>query len=1170
MRKVRTVVACLAAAVIASAGPAFAQMRQISGSVTDATGRPLSGITVTAEQIDTSECCTKVANVRSQSDGVFLLEVPPGVYAVAADPPPPRGLARARVDVRTAAASGIALRVPSGPAPFVADDSPKAPLIQLGTPNDDGETTVTGSAGSVPGGTYVIVIALRSGIISTVQAAADGSFETRLRAPRGTWVMMKHDPIGTTYRRIVLETQGGEGSPAPLAGTLLRVADPPGPKGLSFGDEGTLPGNHRWRVEGTIDKARLQPGDRLTANVRFVLESPAIADLERIPLSAHLLLERLAGSDVLGPRARSFFTSNLMTPTGFPIEKGENYSEQNSGFARFDVVRVSPGRAEGSFPISFTVSSALSTGHYRAAMRFFLETRIPSAPRSPHITIDKPSRQPPNFAYLPLVTVGDPLPPRLPVMLLANQIGNATQGIRAIDDYSAFGLASRIALQSDTLVIPRTDIATGLPVRYRFEPYLPWVSVGDRGIPPDPPIVPFRLPSGGLTVRIEKPSGATETIGPAPFLQARTRTIVDRHGVALTPGGSGGSVTEPYELSTMDPRFEIAFDEEGLHRIRLEMTVEDERGITWSGGGTYPLHVARELWIDSGILPGTPFIVGNRPHLGGVLYPPMAADIEFRLRFAPASEAGKLVDRTLRTRSNRFGAFLIPESFTFTEPGEYRIDAIAAARDADGRAWAGTRTWGGVVAEAESTVIAHGQRGIDDLPRPRPQWFFRSQTGSPMGPTHVFLPFHSGDVAWMERRDSTQPMITFQDPAGLLLSRVKPSIFMPRDFDDDAAIGEAPLLIGRRDGVDGHVEPARNDLWGYSYRSIQRPFVRVREEISDQSCNGCYWRFREHYAAQAGVGRDGDLPNDFKFQFGGVVLRGPAIGRPVYAAYASLFILVRDSEERGGTRVFPPFQGNGGGPSGGPLFTLRGRDIDLFFHPTGVRPGTILHAGDTASFAGYSAPTLPSKIEIAVSSPSGAQRTIKGQANKIGYFYDPGQNFTVSEPGVWKAKVKIVFDGQLGFGGQVEPPYPAGDALGSREGEFYFYVVDGQSSPLEIAAMPQFVRPVEGPITFRITPPAGLRNAEMTYTTVMPGFILEEGKSSTLTYTYDAPRLAKDFPNLDLFDADGFAGVDTITMSFLVSGTDAAGARRHFARQIVLQGEELQMPDQKARPRRRP
>lgn len=87
-----------------------------------------------------------------------------------------------------------------------------------------------------------------------------------------------------------------------------------------------------------------------------------------------------------------------------------------------------------------------------------------------------------------------------------------------------------------------------------------------------------------------------------------------------------------------------------------------------------------------------------------------------------------------------------------------------------------------------------------------------------------------------------------------------------------------------------------------------------------------------------------------------------------------------------------------------------------------------------------------------------------------------------------------------------------------------------------------------------------------------PGGITLSTQTSALTYTYDAQKLAKDFPNLDLHDSDGFAGVDTITISFLLSGTDATGVRRHFARQIVIQGEELQMPEQKETftpPRRR-
>jgi hypothetical protein len=232
-----------------------------------------------------------------------------------------------------------------------------------------------------------------------------------------------------------------------------------------------------------------------------------------------------------------------------------------------------------------------------------------------------------------------------------------------------------------------------------------------------------------------------------------------------------------------------------------------------------------------------------------------------------------------------------------------------------------------------------------------------------------------------------------------------------------------------------------------------------------------------------------------------------------------------------------------------------------------VRPGTILHRGAIASFAGYSAPTLPSKIEIVVTSPSGRVRTIAGQANRIGYFYDPSQDFIVGESGVWKADVRIVFDGRTSAG-QVTEPYPSGDVLGSREGEFYFYVVDSNSDDLTVASMPLFVRPADGPITFTIQKPAGLTNAQLTYTTTMPGFILEEGTKSSMSYTYDAQKLAKHFPNLDLHDPDGFAGADTITISFLLSGT-LDGKAKHYARQVVIQGEELQMPAQDPRPRRR-
>ena len=253
--------------------------------------------------------------------------------------------------------------------------------------------------------------------------------------------------------------------------------------------------------------------------------------------------------------------------------------------------------------------------------------------------------------------------------------------------------------------------------------------------------------------------------------------------------------------------------------------------------------------------------------------------------------------------------------------------------------------------------------------------------------------------------------------------------------------------------------------------------------------------------------------------------------------------------------------------------TLQDREIDIFFHPTGTRPGSILEVGDVASFVGQIGPTLPSKVEITVTAPSGKVRQISGQANKVGYFYDPSTDFIVEEPGSYRVKVKVWHDG-LTSAGPVQEPFPSGDVLGSKEGEFFFYVVEPDSEELQVdIPRDSFVRPAEGPIQIPIRPGEDPpTDMELHFTTVMPGFLLEEGRltpnifaTGGLTYNYNAPRLHGDFPNLDLFDDEGRTGADTITMSFLLSGIDEKGEKVYLARQVLLQGEELM-----ALPHRRP
>jgi len=626
----------------------------------------------------------------------------------------------------------------------------------------------------------------------------------------------------------------------------------------------------------------------------------------------------------------------------------------------------------------------------------------------------------------------------------------------------------------------------------------------------------------------------------------------------------GPSITDPFELRTLDPAFDVVFDEDGKHVVVLDGSVEDVSGNVWRVGGTYEIHLASSLVIDTVVLPGTPFEVSNTFSPKAQIIPPVPADVEVRFRQGST-------DLRVNGRANRFGWFAPAATIPIAEAGEYRVDFIASHRADDGTMFVGSRTWGAVVAPRSSPIIAHGKRGIDAQKTEKQQWYFRSQTGDPIG-DHVQFPFHSGDVAWLQESDSSIPTITFQDPAGSVVERVRMlynSMRPPVGLSQESVTkGEIPLLSGNTNRTDVHLAPDRTEGWGYSYQAVERPLVRVREMIAEDHFLA-YWRFNDRYGLQSGSGANGDLPNDFKFQFGGVVLRGPFFDPPLYAIYGSLFVLVPNDDPDGGTRVFPPFQGNGGGPSGGPLFRLKGKEIDLFFHPTGVHPGMILHRGERVSFAGYSAPALPSKIEVVTTSPSGAIRTVRAQANAIGWFYDPAQDFSALELGVWKAKLKITFDGRISSG-QVGEPFPSGDVLGSREGEFYFYVVDRNAPQLDVAPKPQFVRPADGPVTFTVTPPAGLTNRQLTFTTTMPGFILEDGVKTSMTYAYDARKLAMSFPNLDLNDSDGSTGADTITISFLLSGTDASGSRKHLARRIVIQGEEMQMPAQPPpSPRRR-
>jgi uncharacterized protein (TIGR03437 family) len=1051
---------------------------------------------------------------------------------------------------------------PAATQPSPPDAPPRASLIQVSAPNAAGEVTVTGRAGAVTAGYGVVLVTLETGHSAFARAAADGSFSGLLFAPAGASVLVKAGPLpGISAENFA---NRAEGILLGLPGTILRVADATASgQGIPFATAGytsTVGGGRPvppfWTFQGTINTQSLQPGDTLSARGTLRMVSPLFRNASGMQVQARLSLARLTNPDGTGNLSQRNFASTILTPTGLPIE-GQIQREPGAwGVARVTIAVTDGTRAEVELALSLLIPQDLPHGFFRPviALHFY---NVPTEGVSPTVvTVNRGGRDPranDESMLLPIVRVGDPAAARLPWMLLADNLSEGTRGVRAVEDRTSFGLANKIPMQSETFIVPRLDPVSGRPVTYRLEPFAPTISLGVEQVPPSVPLLPFRFPSGRLVVRLQKPDGSVTVLGPAPFLQARMKNTVDRNGRRLDPGGV--HITEIYQLSTLDPRFEVQFEQDGLYKISLEGTIEDIWGNTWSGGGTYEVNVARLLSLDTAVLPGTPFEVGDTLNPGLTLTPPIPARVEVNVSLAPNSDRSRMIQWRVQGLANRFGYFQPPGGgIVLDQPGEYRVDVTASWRDGQGRIWMGARTWGGVVAPHSPAIIAHGRRGID-VPGFSPQWFFRTQSGVPTGDSHVNLAFHSGDVMWLQKSDSLVPLVTFQDPLGSLVNLMRARPFRTGNFDERAAVGEAPLFSSRRDGLELDLDISKVDLWAYTYSFIERPLVRVREQISDGPGVGPYWRFSAQYGGQIGVGPEGDLENDIKFQYGGAVIYGAAVSQPQYAIYGSLFVLVPDVDPGGGTRVFPPFQGNGGGPSGGPIMKLKGQEIDLFIHLTGVRAGSVLEVGDNFAIAGAVGSTLPALVATKVTTPGGRTLQFSGRANRVGYYYRPQDDFAVTEPGIHTVEVRVTFDGQTSAG-RVSEPFPTGDVLGSANGRFFVYVVPRDSALLTVNLPETMTIASPGQLDITARAPTGQNLTSGHVTTMIPGFLLQTNQlaasAGALSYRYDPATLARDFPNLDLNPP-----ADVITLSLFGQTTNAQGQPSYAARVLVLHGQEF-------------
>lgn len=1058
---------------------------------------------------------------------------------------------------------------------------PNPALISVGQMDAAGSAAIIGAAGAVNPNAKIIIVNQHTGQYIMGNATPSGSFTYPMFAPPGSSISIHQHSTNVTH----------PASKTQAAGTMIHVPVPGEAQGAfattalvgselqqsthftEIATKGQKDSNRLW-MSGTLVNKTWSAGQSGNLQGSAILYSKGVQDfnLGNYNFSGIVTLERIF--DASGKQEHAFpeAMSHVLTPSGFPIERRRSIDAIKIGNITFgSFTKTGTERAETTWTATYQLPADLPNGIYQLML-------VPTANLPQHQTLyfaDIPATNFMNDRYFSTtgvahITVGTVANRKLTWVLGMNDFSQGSRGVVAVEDRARFQIAPHIITSSKDYILPAVDPRTGNPLVYRLEPFVPMISAANKGTP-NPPTVNFVFPSGNLHVRITRPDGSVQDLGSAPFASPYIQEPSSPSGRNISLNSNKPS--QFFGLTTLTTKYDISFQQYGLHTVTVTGFILDTEGKRYDGGGTYEIWVAKPLDFEEGVFPGTPFEVGDAYAPTVVVQPGVPADIEIRVRHFPNSDKTAMVESVISGRANDFGYFYPSggKHILMSSPGEYRVDYTAQYVDESGVLWMGSSSWGSIVETSGTRIVTNGRRGFDTYFANQQQW--PTLFDDDVVFAHLQFPFNRGDVMWMEeaqfepRNIANVPALSLQDPDGTLTAIMRPranshnqlgfNYPLTNSFDGRALVGEIPLFSSSSSTISPALRPTATDThWGYSYTGVARPGVRVREMVSEDAYENGYWRFNDAYNYQYGNGTNGDLTNDFKFQFGGAVYRAPNQNFYFYGAYASLFVLLPQSEPKGG-RITPPFQGASGGPNGGPLMTLKGKAIDMFFHPTGLRPGSILRTGNVVSFSGQLAPTLPSKVTVSITSPSGVKTAISGQANKVGYFYKPGSDFVVTEPGAWTVNISVLHDGETSSG-PVDQPYPTGDVLGSNNGQFQFYVIDEESSLATInVPKASIVKPGNGALSLPLSLPSGLSDVQLHYTTVMPGFVMDQGVSNNLTYSYNAPLLAVDFPNLDLTDEDGRKGVDTVTMSFMLSGSNSAGKKVFLARQVLLQGEEL-------------
>ena len=774
---------------------------------------------------------------------------------------------------------------------------------------------------------------------------------------------------------------------------------------------------------------------------------------------------------------------------------------------------------------------------------------------------------------MPLVlNVGEVTNVHLPWVLFFDDPSDGSRGILPAEDQDDIAISDRVRFNSPVYILPPFQPGTQTPNTYPLEPYL-LNELPNSYTTTGAPLIPFQFPGGQIQARIVRPDGSVDALSTSGIAQNQLSTATQDERTLF----GAQSPVDVYRLTTLNPQYSsYQFDQYGEFKITLTGSLSDVWGNEYEGGGTYTVLAAEQLDLTPGVMPGTPFEVGNALDFGLHLSPGVPADIRVTLRVYPL-DGSPTTERTITGKANAHGYFQ-PEGdpFIFETPGEYTIDYEARYYAPDTHLWAASLRGAGVIAAplgtADATMIAHGARGlpgvVSDL---RLAWFdvhqYAQVTGSPPDQKTLNYPYQSGDVAWVQdgRSSGIVPEIRVQDRTGAYENWIVGAL-SNYVSDSRLTIGqlasedELPVFMVNSSGNPALL-PNTVVSEGYTYVSAVRPNVTVRQFVAGGDTGGLMlgWDEDDPLDRQIGAGIGGDRPGDFIFLFGGAVIRNAEAKLRDTAIYGALAVVTAPDET---PRIYPPDRGAAGGGDGGALLTVNGEPVDTFINLTGVQPGEVLTVGDLVAVGGQVAPPLPARVQTTFTAPSGQVYSFDHRANAIGYYFQPADNFTVDEAGIWTVNVLVQQTGSSSAG-QIVPPLPEGSVLGANGGQFSIYVLPQDSTPLDWnPLLTDSIIPVVSPYNFSFTLPSTWSNVHAYHTLTTPGYIIEDGAlrvtGRNFSYQYRAPLQSRAFPNLeDEGRVSGSYVADVRTLTFVATGTDETGAFQIRSRTFTLMHDRL-------------